>query len=69
MHKVLPLVFISYLVFAMPAAAARNNSYSIDAYSLGGVVLGQKIRLMMSDGTYVEGKVIRATREDITLKV
>lgn len=69
MRRVSLLVFVFCLAFALPAAAARNNSYSIDADSLGGVVLGHSIELMMSDGTYVEGKVIRATREDITLKV
>lgn len=69
MCRIAPLVFVLCLALASPAAAARNNSYSIDAGSLGSVVLGHSIRLMMSDGTYVEGKVIRATREDITLKV
>lgn len=57
------------LVFALPAMAEKNNSYSIDADSLGSVVLGRSVELMMSDGTYVRGKVTRATREDITLKV
>jgi len=69
MCRIAPLVFILCLVLASPATAARNNSYSIDAGSLGSVVLGHSIELMMSDGTYVQGKVIRATREDITLKV
>ncbi len=69
MHKVASSVFVFCLALALPAAAARNNNYSIDADSLGGVVLGHAIQLMMSDGTYVEGKVIRATREYITLKV
>jgi len=69
MNRIASLGFVLCLVFALPAEAARNNSYSLDAESLGGVVLGHSIELMMSDGTYVEGKVIRATREDITLKV
>ena len=69
MNRSALLGFIVCLAFALPAAAARNNSYSIDADSLGSVVLGRAIALMMSDGTYLEGKVIRATREDITLKV
>lgn len=69
MSRTVYLGLVFTLAFALPAAAARNNSYSIDAESLGSVVLGHSIELMMSDGTYVEGKVIRATREDITLKV
>ncbi len=69
MYRVAVSVAVFCLLLAIPAAAARNNNYSIDAGSLGGVVLGHSIRLMMSDGTYVEGKVIRATGDDITLKV
>ena len=69
MSRITSLGLVVCLAFALPAAAARNNNYSIDADSLGSVVLGHSIELMMSDGTYVKGKVIRATREDITLKV
>ncbi len=68
MYRVVASAFVLCLLAALPAAA-RNNNYSIDADSLGSVVLGHSINLMLSDGTYVEGKVIRATRENITLKV
>jgi len=68
MYRVLSSAFVFCLLVSLPAAA-RNNSYSIDADSLGSLVLGHSIDLMLSDGTYVEGKVTRATRESITLKV
>lgn len=69
MSRTVSAGLILILALALPAAAARNDSYSIDARSLGSVVLGHSIELMMSDGTYVEGKVIQATQEDIILKV
>jgi hypothetical protein len=37
--------------------------------SLGGIVLGQKIKLMTRDGTYAEGKVIRASQTEITMEI
>ncbi len=61
--------FVLYVAFALTVAAARDNSLSINADSLGGMVLGRSIRLMTTDGTYLEGKAIRTTREEITLKV
>jgi hypothetical protein len=69
MKSIASLGLMLCLASGLPAEAARNNRYSIDADSLGGVVLGRSIELMMSDGTYVQGKVVRASREDITLKV
>jgi hypothetical protein len=69
MSRTASLGLVLVLAFALPHAVAWDNNYSIDADSLGSVVLGHSIELMMSDGSYVEGKVIRATREDITLKV
>jgi hypothetical protein len=37
--------------------------------TLGAVVLGQKIQLMMRDGTYLEGKVLQAGRNEIVMDV
>ena len=50
-------------------AEGSNNVLSVSSDSLGAMVLDQNIKLMMRDGTYVEGKVIQATREAITVKV
>jgi len=57
---------------ADPKAAlpdGNNNTLSVDSESLGPIVLDKKIKLMMRDGTYVEGKVVQASRESITMKV
>ena len=37
--------------------------------TLGAIVLGQKIQLMMRDGTYLEGKVLRASPGELNVHV
>jgi hypothetical protein len=41
----------------------------VSSGALGATVLGQKIQLMMHDGTYVEGKVLRASQNEIHIQV
>jgi hypothetical protein len=41
----------------------------INADSLGAMVVGEKVKMMLRDGTYAEGKVVDATPENITLQV
>ena len=60
-------VFIPSMVPAQDARLVGDRMVSSDA--LGALVLGQKIRLMMHDGTYVEGKVLRASQKEIRVQV
>jgi hypothetical protein len=65
------------LLVASSVAADQNTTFSegnknelrVSSDSLGAMVLDKKIKLMMRDGTYVEGDVVQATRDAITLKV
>jgi hypothetical protein len=50
-------------------AGSAGESLEVGSESLGAVVLGQKVQLMMRDGTYVAGKVIRSDRDEIRLRV
>ena len=66
-------LFLS-LILAVPSIAGQQaappiGDLEISADSLGPVVLGRSIKLMMRDGTYVSGKVVRSTREEITIDV
>lgn len=47
----------------------HRDVLTLSSDSVGAMVLDKKIKLMMRDGTYVEGKVIQASQESITLKV
>ena len=47
----------------------QRDVLTLSSDSVGAMVLNKKIKLMMRDGTYVEGKVIQASQESITLKV
>jgi len=60
-------VFIPSMVPAQDARLVGDRLVSSD--SLGALVLGQKIRLMTHDGTYVEGKVLRANQKEIHMQV
>jgi hypothetical protein len=66
-------LFLS-LILTVPSMAEQQaplpiGDLDISADSLGPVVLGRSIKLMMRDGTYVSGKVTRSTREEITIDV
>jgi len=41
----------------------------VSADTLGSIVLGQNVKLMMRDGTLMEGVVIRTSREEIAMQV
>ncbi len=60
-------MFTPSMVPAQDAPFMGGLQVSSDA--LGAVVLGQKIQLMMRDGTYVEGKVLRANQDEIHVRV
>lgn len=51
------------------AAAIQSLEMRIDPGNLPPLVLDQKIRLVMHDGTYGEGRVVKATETDLTLRV
>ncbi len=53
----------------LSGAGAGRNTVNVSPDVLSGMVLDQSVRLMMRDGTYVEGKVFRASQDSITLKV
>jgi len=54
----------------VPAQAAHLvGDRLVSSGALGATVLGQKIQLMMHDGTYVEGKVLRASQTEIHIQV
>ena len=74
MKKTTALGLCLYLILSVPAMARQQKplplgDLDISADSLGSMVLGQSIELMLHDGTYVAGKVIKASREDITVNV
>jgi hypothetical protein len=46
-----------------------ENSSEIDSESLGAMILGKNIKLMMRDASYLEGKVLRAGRQEILVHV
>jgi len=54
----------------VPAQGAHPvGDRMVGADALGAAVLGHKVRLMLRDGTYVEGKVLRAGEAEIRLRV
>jgi hypothetical protein len=72
--KRIAIVLSVCLIMAVPAMALEQRSLplgdlQVSADTLGSVVLGQNIKLMMRDGTYMEGKVIRTSREEIIMQV
>jgi len=46
-----------------------GSDLEVSASALGPVVLDEKIKLMTRDGTYVEGRVLQATEEDLLMAV
>jgi len=50
-------------------AAIQSLELRIDPRNLAPLVLDQKIRLMMHDGTYGEGRVVKASETELTLRV
>jgi hypothetical protein len=74
MTKQAVLVFGLWLSIVVPSIAEQKVHPSvadlqIDAESIGSVVLGKKIKLMLHDGSYLEGKVLRAGRAEIEMRV
>ena len=79
MKRVFSLGLCLYLSISAPlvaqqakvqaSAASVGESLQVSSDSLGAIVLGQKIQLMMRDGTYVAGKVIKSGGDEISLRV
>lgn len=74
MKKHLAVILCVCLGIPLPALAQEGRSLplgdlQVSADTLGSTVLGENVKLMMRDGTYVEGKVIRAGREEIVMQV
>jgi hypothetical protein len=74
MMKRIILVFSLCLSISLPAWADPRIHPSVadlqaDPESIGSIVLGKKIKLMMRDGSYLEGKVLRAGPQEIGMRV
>ncbi len=54
---------------ATPAAQESSASLSVGPRALAPLVDDKRIKLMLKDGTYVEGKVFSAGEEKLTIKV
>jgi len=77
-----PVPYLVFLLFSVAGTHAigqqnargaptdvRAEGLQISSDFLGGVVLGQKVELMLHDGTYVRGRVIRSSRDEITVRI
>ena len=74
-----PILVVAVMVLLVTSgvAAGQNaalpeghkNELRVSSDSLGAMVLDKKIKLMMRDGTYVEGNVVQVSGDAITLKV
>jgi hypothetical protein len=74
MFKRIVLAFGLYLsIIASLSAQQKNHPFAadlqVDSESLGSIVLDKKVKLMMRDGSYLEGRVLQASREEIVLHV
>ena len=74
MIKRIVLVFGAWLVVVLPSMGEPKKYPSVadlqvDSESIGSVILDQKIKLSMRDGSYLEGKVLRAGRKEIVLRI
>jgi hypothetical protein len=69
------VVALSFMIamFTPPVVPAQDapsiGGLQVSSDALGALVLGQKIQLMMRDGTLVEGKVLRASQNEIHMRV
>ena len=79
MRRLISLLLIFSIVCATPifcepqrslkTSGSGNDTLQVSPESLGSHILSQSIELMTRDGTYVKGKVLRTSAEEITLKV
>jgi hypothetical protein len=74
MMKRIVLVCGLWLSISLPAWADPRIHPSVsdlqaDPESIGAIILGKKIKLMMRDGSYLEGKVLRAGPQEIGMRV
>jgi len=79
MDRKTALLLIMSITLAVPLPAAEKtqtvvpqrdrNSLTVTPGLLGGMVIDRKVRLMMRDGTYVEGKVLKVSETELTLRV
>jgi len=56
-------------MWAEQQGASPSGNLEVSASALGSLVLGQKIKLMTRDGTYAEGKVLRASLDEIQMEI
>ncbi len=54
---------------SLKTSGSGNNTLQVSPESLGSHILNQNVELMTRDGTYVKGKVLRTSAEEITLKI
>jgi hypothetical protein len=65
----LPLPLYTGVQRALADQQSPKGVVRVKPDCLGALVAGEKIKLMLRDGTYAEGKVVDATPENITLQV
>jgi len=54
---------------ALPQQRPAVGGRQLSSRDLGAAVLGKNVKLMMRDGTYVEGKVLRANADEIFVHI
>ena len=74
MIKRIALVSGLWLSFLCPCMAQQQKrpiaaDLQVDAETIGSIILGKKVKLMLCDSSYLEGKVLRAGREEIELSI
>lgn len=75
MKKEVALGVLLSLILPLPSMALPPQQLPIagelqvTSDTLGAIVFGEKIQLMMRDGSYYQGKVLRASQEEICLRV
>jgi len=65
----LPLSLYAEAKKALEESQPTKGTLRVNSGSLGAMVVGEKIKMMLRDGTYAEGKVSSASLEEITLRV
>jgi hypothetical protein len=74
MKKTVPMALSLWLAMVVPVRAPAQQplplgDLQVSADTLGSVILGQSIKLILHDGIFVEGRVLRAGREEIVVQV
>ena len=74
MKNAMLLAAIFWLWTCSPSIAAQTllppgSDLKIGAESVGPLILGQKVKIMMRDASYLEGTVVRADRDEVLIRI